>query len=339
MEPCSWGRTIAATGATGLSSSHHFHVHDTHPHTHFLFDTGSALSFGLSTPPGQTLTYGITILQLLRTGNDCSPSTSVSSGHCPGFADVQQPILSADFLRHFGLLVDMKQRELINSTTHFHVHGNLSTDSCPHPSFCPKHTNDPYHSLLSEFPALTHVRSPDSPILYDVTHHIEITGLPVSARPRRLAPERLRVAKQEFEHMLQLGIIHPSSSAWSSPPHAGDRPLNRATMPDRYPIPHIHDSSSLEGTTIYSKLDHAYHQIPVDPADVPNSAVRTSFCLFEFVGMPFGLRNAARTFQQFMAQVLRDVPLPTTTSSSLATLLNSTLKTLFSAALPSMALS
>ena len=32
-------------------------------------------------------------------------------------------------------------------------------------------------------------------------------GPPVSARPRHLAPERLLVAKQEFEHMMQLGIV------------------------------------------------------------------------------------------------------------------------------------
>ena len=39
------------------------------------------------------------------------------------------------------------------------------------------------------------------------------------ARPRRLAPNRLKSARQEFEHMLQLGIIRPLSSAWSSPLH------------------------------------------------------------------------------------------------------------------------
>lgn len=112
--------------------------------------------------------------------------------------------------------------------------------------------------------------------------------LPVNAWTRWLAPECLHTSRQEFDHMLELGIIRPTSSNWSSPLNkvpkrssnwsiCGDyRALNNSSVPDCYPTPHIQDfSASLHVTTIFSQIDlvTAYYQIPVEPADIPDTAI------------------------------------------------------------------
>ena len=84
-----------------------------------------------------------------------------------------------------------------------------------------------------------------------------------------------------------------------------------ATVSDHYPLPIILDfTSRISGSTVFSNLDlyKGYYQVPLNEDDIQKTAFITTFGMFKFFRLPFGLRNARNTFQRMMDQILGDLP-------------------------------
>ncbi|XP_045101292.1 uncharacterized protein LOC123498193 [Portunus trituberculatus] len=69
-------------------------------------------------------------------------------------------------------------------------------------------------------------------------------------------------------------------------------------------------SPKLSDSTIFSRIHSvkAFHQITGQPEDILKTANITLFGLFVYTRMPFGLKNAAQTFQCFINEVVMGLP-------------------------------
>ena len=239
------------------------------------------------------------------------------------FADVTSPLLGFDFLNNFGLIIDCQNKSIHDRLTDRTV--KIINSNLPSVNLVINNVNLPHSvkELLNKYPSITSPHDNADAKYCGVYHRID-TGshAPVFAKARQLSEEKYQVAKAEFQKLLNSGVISPSESEWASPLHivkkadGGFRPcgdfkaLNSVCKSDRYHVPNINSfSAKLANKKCFSKIDlaSAYHQIKVHPDDVPKTAITTPFGLYEFNFMPFGLKNAAATFQRFMDKIFRNV--------------------------------
>nr|VZI11372.1 unnamed protein product [Spirometra erinaceieuropaei] len=125
-------------------------------------------------------------------------------------ADIFVALIGADVLAHFNLLVDLRSRRLVDCITNLHARCPSDVSPCVNPLTVMPVSDCPFCSLFGQLPGLTNPPFREVDIKHTVTNHISTTRPPKSCRPHRLTPKRLKIAKAEFEHMLELGITPPS---------------------------------------------------------------------------------------------------------------------------------
>ena len=116
------------------------------------------------------------------------------------------------------------------------------------------------------------------------------------------------------------GVIRESVSPWASPiclvskKDGGVRlcvdyrKVNSLVKPDGFPLPRVQDClDAVAESKWFSTFDltSGYYQIPLKSGDVPKSAFVCKYGHYEMTRMPFGLNNAAGTFQRTMELALQ----------------------------------
>ena len=148
----------------------------------------------------------------------------------------------------------------------------------------------------------------------------ELDGaVPQFKHPYRLSHLEVQEVETQIKELLRQGLIEPSNSPYGAPiifvkKKDGTlrmccdwRKLNAQTIKSRYPLPRIDELlDTLQGAQYFSSLDlqSGFHQILINPADVPKTAFTTPFGHYQWKVMSFGLCNAPAIFQETMNKVL-----------------------------------
>jgi Reverse transcriptase (RNA-dependent DNA polymerase) len=160
----------------------------------------------------------------------------------------------------------------------------------------------------------------------DVYHHIDVKpGVPISTARAYSCPRKYCEGwKTLIDQHYAAGRIRPFSSQYTSPSFiipkvdptvlpcwVNDyRNLNRATVPDNYPLPRINDilADCTKGK-IWGKIDmtNSFFQTLVHPDHIKYTATLTPFGLWEWVVMPMGLQISPATHQRCVTMALKNL--------------------------------
>ncbi|GFT17701.1 retrovirus-related Pol polyprotein from transposon 17.6 [Trichonephila clavipes] len=169
-----------------------------------------------------------------------------------------------------------------------------------------------YSNLFSNIPGCTDLAE----------HDIELESeRAIVAKPYRMSPRQIEILKSEVNKMLELKIIEPGESDFTSPlilveaqgkearPCIDYRRLNKVTRTQFFPLPNIEELLEKVSAAKYTSildLTRGYWQIPLSPRAQRYASFVTAFGTFKPLRLLFGLKNAPYYFSRLMANLLRN---------------------------------
>lgn len=137
--------------------------------------------------------------------------------------------------------------------------------------------------------------------------------------PYTISPKERGFVEEQITKLAKNGMIRPSRSSWGSPvvlvrKKDGTlrmcidyRQLNKATIDENYPLEVFEEIfDRLQGKLVFTTLDFksGYWQILMAEDSISLTAFTSHMGLWEWLRLPFGLKNAVVGFQRLMKRIL-----------------------------------
>lgn len=191
---------------------------------------------------------------------------------------------------------------------------------------CNRDEKDKIRKLCFEYRDIFHCEEIPLTFTNAIKHSIKLTDdSPIYTKSYRYPEVYKKEVKDQISKLLKQNIIRDSNSPFSSPiwvvpkkPDASGkqkfrltidyRRINEKSLSDKFPLPNINEILDKLGKAQYfTTLDLAngFYQIEMNEEDIHKTAFTTDLGHYEFLRMPFGLKNAPATFQRVMNNILR----------------------------------
>jgi hypothetical protein len=156
-----------------------------------------------------------------------------------------------------------------------------------------------------------------------INHHIDLIPREILSNKEtyQLTPQENEEVKKQVQDLLDKGLVREILSPCTvptvlSPNKDGgwrmctdSRAINKITIMYIFPFPRMDDlMDCLSGVIFFSKIDLkiGYHQIRMREGDEWKTTFKTNGGFYEWLVMPFGLKNSPSKFMRMMNEGLKD---------------------------------